>query len=644
MKYLIIDDNETFSKQLFKQLTGNESNSEHDTLKPSTETLNVFAESIKSIINANDDVVLCINVNLELAKDSRQLQKGIELLIWLRIKGVMNHCVLYSFEDLHTILNREPKHLIATSKGTTFVQLPNNFQRIKEVLENLKTKNKLLASDDNIKTALKPAINIESIRHQEANWWGIKQLWDVHRLVKSKSKIDFPYPYGVRKAENDIESKICQFVYQTDESKLGSAIKSSTNLKIGSLIHLFKKGQQYEISINDNNFNDFSIEQSLKSSHYILNTRSPRILHIDDQWQDGWGEILCEIIYGKTANNIQRTDEEINSHNWNNEMISVKPTESDFQDIPTYLYQLNLNQFDLIILDLRLEPNKDKYKNRVREMSGALFLQEIRNMTKGIPVLMTTASNKIWSLQELNKLGADAYWMKEGIDNFNNAEDTVFNYYKLLNLLESTTSDRYQLLKYFENSAKNIRCSDKWFKKEITWHNGDKQKLDESNLESIYGLLEDGILMHKTFLHQSFLEQSYSANQIDSYWLTGIINKLSGIIEEIHFPNKPGFDSAKVGGKWGKNNSTNRWEWGTMYRQDWSAFVLLNYRNAASHNKLGKELTQIQLVEIYIKLLIYWLNMSSYIQLEKPQFINNSNWNEISKYTMTFLKTNKIAS
>ena len=130
MKYLIIDDNETFAKQLFKQLTGNESNSENDTLKPSSENLNELAESIKSIINGNNDVVLCINVNLEAGKDSRQLQKGIELLIWLRIKDVLNHVVLYSFETLHAILNRNPKHHVATSKGTSFVQLPELFKRI----------------------------------------------------------------------------------------------------------------------------------------------------------------------------------------------------------------------------------------------------------------------------------------------------------------------------------------------------------------------------------------------------------------------------------------------------------------------------------------------------------------------------------
>ena len=53
--------------------------------------------------------------------------EGIELLKWLRVNKIYNHCVLTSFLPLHEILSKNPNFGIIGSKGTSFVQLPDVF-------------------------------------------------------------------------------------------------------------------------------------------------------------------------------------------------------------------------------------------------------------------------------------------------------------------------------------------------------------------------------------------------------------------------------------------------------------------------------------------------------------------------------------
>jgi CheY-like chemotaxis protein len=619
MNVLFIDDDILFAKAIYKKLNNNQLDSEinNEPLVIIPEINEELSDLSKRVIADRDDIIF-ININLKIGNNTRQLQKGIELLIWLRVNEIMNHVVLYSFESLHSLLNRKPQHLIATSVGTSFVQLPDDFSKIKP---------DKLANKEILKVHLKPAFVIDKIRHLEANWWGIKRLWDVQRLLLNKSLKDFNYPSGVLSQNKDLNSCLGVFLYGINDKSLGQALDQTALIKAGSIE------------------TDKTLRRAFKEFHRNISNIKPKILHIDDQWSDGWGEIFCKMIYGEAEYSLPNIDQK-GIYNWNDFLFSFKPSDDNLSALrtneSTFIDNLKLNEFDLIILDLRLDPIIDEQKN-LHEISGAIMLSEIRNRIKGIPILITTASNKVWSYEELMKLGADAYWMKEGIDNLYTAKNSAKNYYKLIMLFDLMTSERYKSLKYFESKTNAVKDNAKWFKSNITWKNNDTIKLNDENINCIYELLEDGILMLRTFLHQSFLGNSYCLSKIDSYWLTAIINKLGGIVEEIHFPGKPGFDSSIVGGKWGQNSTTKKWDWMKMNRQDWIAFILLNFRNAASHNKNGKELNDIEIVELFIKLLLYWLNMENYQQFKNPKTINNSNWDKIKKYTNEFISDNQIA-
>ena len=221
MRYALIDDNDSFAKMLCEQIlkradeTGNIQPCKDEELQFQEDvTLLTTSQIAETVIKKKlpEDVIIFIAISLKPKGGNRQDQKGIEMLIWLRIKGLLNHVVLYSFETLHTLLNREPKHLIATSKGTTFVQLPCDFKKLHEILDKKKRDEMLLADKENLKTVLKPAINIESIRHQEANWWGVKALWDVHNIVLEGNQF-IPYTDFITEKLNSIDNAITDYVY-----------------------------------------------------------------------------------------------------------------------------------------------------------------------------------------------------------------------------------------------------------------------------------------------------------------------------------------------------------------------------------------------------------------------------------------------
>jgi len=92
---------------------------------------------------------------------------------------------------------------------------------------------------------------------------------------------------------------------------------------------------------------------------------------------------------GKNNNNAKRIYDE-----------SLKP-----------LSPAKLFPYDLIILDLRLERDRDKTR-LPHEISGAKILRQIKEVDPSIPVLVFTASEKAMNYQEVIGYGASGYWIK----------------------------------------------------------------------------------------------------------------------------------------------------------------------------------------------------------------------------------------
>jgi hypothetical protein len=220
---------------------------------------------------------------------------------------------------------------------------------------------------------------------------------------------------------------------------------------------------------------------------------------------------------------------------------------------------------------------------------------------------MTTASNKIWSYQELNKLGADAYWMKAGVDNFNDAENTVTNYHKLLfNIERLTNSSRQNLNSFYKKLDELTNNNNLWWKKKIEWKreinttfnlhnylpsditipqqtNTESYELDSEKKKDIIVCFEQILVKLRNYLMSYELDfECLADDQVLSWHLRGIINDIGAICEIIH--NNSKLIGSQIGGFVGSDKIE-------INRGDWIAQLLYILRNKASHYSESKEIT-----------------------------------------------------
>ena len=364
--------------------------------------LSELAEKIKN--KTEDDDVLFIDINLKFNGSKRIQQTGIELLIWLRLKGLMNHCVLHSFETIHSILNRQPKHLIVTSRGTSFIQQP-------AVLENVDTSEleKEIANRSNLRLLLKSSFGIDELRHNEANLWGIKCLWDAHKLIDSSFIED--YPDRIKSKESLISNAVAPTIYFNEN---------------------YAKG-----------FPNVAIVDKMKRQVSELQgiVRLPNIILIDDQAKDGWSKIFSKIIYGDK-------EEELINHHYNviipGKLDTVKSVFSSFSKV--VFENLKKDNFiDLVIMDLRLFDEVGIRKD-LFNLSGIELFKKIRSKHRNIPILIITASNKINVFAHLYELkdmdSPNGFWIKEGIDFHNYENDKLHNYLLLATQINTLIKKR----------------------------------------------------------------------------------------------------------------------------------------------------------------------------------------------------------
>ena len=107
-------------------------------------------------------------------------------------------------------------------------------------------------------------------------------------------------------------------------------------------------------------------------------------------------------------------------------------------------------KFDLIILDLRLEEEVGGHSNDilgVDNLSGIILLKKIKAHDPSVPVIISTASNKSWSLESANNYGADGFWSKEDPQRGLSYEYRFKNTYSLINTI-------HNVIKW----SKKVRC------------------------------------------------------------------------------------------------------------------------------------------------------------------------------------------
>ncbi len=126
-----------------------------------------------------------------------------------------------------------------------------------------------------------------------------------------------------------------------------------------------------------------------------LNITGKRILLIDDEADKGWSDILKKILAGNFFDVIQ---------------VSVPDYISISDEARN---KIETGNFDLILLDLRLNGTKEEDYYNPEDFSGIKILKEIKKQNKGTQVIIFTASNKAWNMKAVLDAGADGYYIKE---------------------------------------------------------------------------------------------------------------------------------------------------------------------------------------------------------------------------------------
>lgn len=193
-----------------------------------------------------------------------------------------------------------------------------------------------------------------------------------------------------------------------------------------------------------------------------------RVLHVDDQAEMGWSEFFQRMLYGKVVDEklfrsltFDRTAQE-----------GSKAKEQTQLLLDECQGWIRSNKPHCLLLDLRLLPADDERTGMdVKGMTGAFLLENLRKEFRTLPIVLTTASNKIWSHQALLSMGADAYWMKEGLDDQWTDIHSIEHYISLHNVFRALEENLVVTLRKIEHTITDLKAMQPWWS-EGEWLDG----------------------------------------------------------------------------------------------------------------------------------------------------------------------------
>ena len=159
---------------------------------------------------------------------------------------------------------------------------------------------------------------------------------------------------------------------------------------------------KYLICYNDTYTNDKLIDIS------PIKCNGKKILFIDDQAEEGWS-ILMKNIFKGAGNDFLAID----SSKYKNSETKLF---HDFEGFYSECQKQIGKDWDLILLDLRLNPEKEDIDNEIispTHFSGYKLIDEFLNQNEGYQIIVSTASNKIWNINAVLRRGASSYYIKE---------------------------------------------------------------------------------------------------------------------------------------------------------------------------------------------------------------------------------------
>lgn len=233
-----------------------------------------------------------------------------------------------------------------------------------------------------------------------------------------------------------------------------------------------------------------------------LKCEGKKILFIDDKSDEGWAELMKNIFKGAGDNFVFV------------ESAKYKTTDEPklFKDFEGFLKECRSHigkEWDLIIIDLRLNPEREDIDNEMispTEFSGYKLIDEFLKENEGYQIIVSTASNKIWNINAALKRGAASYYVKESPE---------FNY------SVSETN------KHYENFKTDVqKCFEKSYLRDIYKENQDLIKqLNNQSTSNFINEIKNQLSLAYSLLNDAKIDIQFAYAYISLYMIIEIINK-----------------------------------------------------------------------------------------------------------------------
>ena len=515
--------------------------------------------------------------------------------------------IVYSSIPLIDFLRLEPRHTILLSEGVEYIDLLDS--GIEQMLNVLKNASSIKDKDlDSLPEYLSGMSGLPdgSTRHSAASVFSVhvmlKMATSIHELSSSTS--------------GELKGKAQKYIlfYDPPEVQVDDWLEESLFI-YGRKMEGFKK-------INDEIDTLIKLVERIKLNVSIVSGETRKIGLIDDEALRLSAGKKPDLGWYKAFKTILFDNEGIvdNFFDTYPEFPIEHITESHLDEI---VEMVGKAKYSCLLLDAHL--NTIHEADGIEHKLGTKLLEKLRTVYPTLPIIIITATNKAWKHRILTDKGADAVWVKEGLDERRSPERSYYNLYRILELISRVSGEEYQFLRRFGEAVEKIK-NDKgslwWNKGKISWtHKGpyprDKRNFEESQVdhrklqERISKLLEDGMELLRSYLYDVIINfneasggkgghsDSFNGNvekERQRVLRTNMIAKsmimqLAKVIELIHGQKEMNtshgdrINAFIMGGgkerskKKRNDNKSNL----TIVRGDWIAYFLFQQRNECAH-------------------------------------------------------------
>lgn len=233
-----------------------------------------------------------------------------------------------------------------------------------------------------------------------------------------------------------------------------------------------------------------------------LECQAKNILFIDDKSDEGWGVIMKKIFKNAGDNFVAIDSSVFKTDDFHKPFADFN---GFYEKCQSYISQ----KWDLIIIDIRLNPEKEDIDNeniKPEDFTGYKLIDEFLSYNEGRQIIVFTASNKVWNVNAALKRGAYSYYIKES---------PQFNY----SIRETK--------QHYENFKEDVRqCLKRHYLRDIFAEN--KQLIEHiyslSYDDNFKGEIENQLNISYTLLSEAKSKEQFAYAYVSLYMIIEIVN------------------------------------------------------------------------------------------------------------------------